>query len=841
MNGESATLDKVTAAKKICIALQSDDRKVRKNAFIDFEKFLSDQNLDFSNQDLRDIFNETHMYTLQGFWDKTEAVRSQAIIFCKFLIVVKLPLNDYYLTYIFPVITERIGTVEIVEESEEIRLQLVELLEAIIIKYSNTVQLKPFLGECVTILAESVKDKFPSIKELSCKTIIKLAEALPKDFHLQAATLVKPILTCFTHQRYRVRVKAIKAIGEVILHTDYKQLDVVLQPLAEKLFDQIPIVRRTVAEVAANWLMVYRDRYSFFAKIMPLLLTGLNDEVEETRIQAHELWEKVGLQYMEENEKDFKDQLDFVTELPKYYPANCKRPNLGCRSLIQRNVGKIAPALSKELMSWNEDIRFRCSQLLCSITLLAEDGLTMYLQDLLPAMYSSARDEDSRVVVNIAKASETIGLFVPFDTWSKFALPAVAEVPHFGHLLVLANLIKGSPQEYVSGKLLEIAKLLAEDYICCTRKKQMQRQLLNCVQEISKKYEPEPSWENTSYYLFKVIVILLALRDRENEELISSDLFEHLAKDLHLKDDQELWNKYTRQLLQDINIEPKLWTKITDECCIFLTILTECHEAFGKNLDLISEILLGALNTEADGEQRLNTLFHLSEVFNDKDKLFKNTENVTPFLEKLIVEIFVPSLVWHAGATAEAIRTMAALCLKYALQPSSNIDLFPSGEVLRGVMDKLLPLLLSLVEDASFRSRQLAVECIVLLKENAVKKNVWNAEDVGKVYPEILKRLDDPTERVRLTTLKSLPVLLSNSPENFKDAYFRAHHELIVDSLLTHFDDDDEIIQNLVFDVLKVVATINKEELLKKVQRHKRVLRNKTGCDKIIEYAENLA
>lgn len=67
------------------------------------------------------------------------------------------------------------------------------------------------------------------------------------------------------------------------------------------------------------------------------------------------------------------------------------------------------------------------------------------------------------------------------------------------------------------------------------------------------------------------------------------------------------------------------------------------------------------------------------------------------------------------------------------------------------------------------------------------------------IVSEILKRLDDPTERVRLTTLKSLPVLLSNSPENFKDAYFRAHHELIVDSLLTHFDDDDEIIQNLVF------------------------------------------
>lgn len=44
--------------------------------------------------------------------------------------------------------------------------------------------------------------------------------------------------------------------------------------MAEKLFDQIPLVRRTVAQVAARWLHEYRDRYSFFHKILPLLLTG---------------------------------------------------------------------------------------------------------------------------------------------------------------------------------------------------------------------------------------------------------------------------------------------------------------------------------------------------------------------------------------------------------------------------------------------------------------------------------------------------------------------------------------------------------------------------------------
>src|SRR5699024_2211727 len=100
-----------------------------------------------------------------------------------------------------------------------------------------------------------------------------------------------------------------------------------------------------------------------------------------------------------------------VNILISFQPTNnifftVKRPNLGCRVLVQRNVSKLAKALSLELTSWQEDIRVRCSQLLCSLALHAEDGLTQNLQDLLPAMYSSARDEDQRVSINVIYKNE---------------------------------------------------------------------------------------------------------------------------------------------------------------------------------------------------------------------------------------------------------------------------------------------------------------------------------------------------------------------------------------------------------------------------------------------------
>ncbi|EFA07827.2 HEAT repeat-containing protein 2-like Protein [Tribolium castaneum] len=778
------------------------------------------------------------MYCLNGFRDKTEVVREQAIKFMHFLIIDKLPLNDFYLTYVCPVLVERVGTLELIEESEEIRLELVKFLQAIILKYSNSEQLKPFLNDCVVILCQTITDKHPAIKELSCKCVTDLAEALPRDFHMQAENLIKPIVSCFGHQRFRVRVEAIRATGEVIMHSSYKGLDEVVGPLAEKLFDQIPLVRRTVAQVAARWLQDYRDRYSFFHKILPLLLTGLNDEVEETRNESTQLWEKVGLQYQKENEKDLKDQIDFLLELPKHYPTELKRPNLGCRVLVQRNVGKLAKALSYELTSWQEDVRVRCSQLLCSLALHAEDGLTQNLQELLPAMYSAARDDDQRVVVNIFRASEIMGFFIPVKTWQQLILPVVEDGAHFGHLVVLGGFIKGAPLEHVTGCLVEITKVISDDSICYTRKKKLQTELVKCCDAISEKISK--SDPEVGFHLFKILISVISLRDPENSHL-TIELLEPLVSTLQFSGLDCLWGAYVGRLLGHIQNEPKSWLVTTPQRCIFETILLHSNSAFGENLPKIGEILAQSLHPEADPESRLKTFWALSTAFDNKSVIFrKSSDLVTEFFEKLISEIFVPSLVWRPGLTAEALRTMAASCLLCALSPIQGVDLFKSGAVLRQLCDKLAPLLISLMEDASFRSRQLALECVTVLKKHASGLGIWTNDDLVKLYPEILKRLDDPTDKVRVCALKILPEIFINAPEAFHEAHFKAHHELIIDTLLTHFDDDDQEVRDLVFDVLKVIAEINRDLVFSKIERHQPLLCNKDGCDAVLNYLNEL-
>lgn len=822
------------AGKKLCIALQSEDKFVRKLALKEFAESLKPMD----HNELHCLFKEVHIYLLNTLRDRSEPVREQAIQTLQLYILEKLPINDYYISYLFPIFIERIGSVEIVEESEEIRLQLLHLIHGIIDKYSEGSQLKAFLNDLVIILKETVKDKYPAIKEMSCKCIILLSKYLPRDFHMQAESLVKPVLGNFSHQRYKIRIDAIQCMEVIVLASSCKALEEVAGPMAERLFDQIPAVRRTVARVAARWLLEYRDRYSFFYKLLPLLLTGLNDEVPETRAEAHTLWLQVGLQYQRENEKDFKDELDFLTQLPKHYPKDLERPNLGCRVLVQRTIGKLTSALARELSSWQADVRVRCSQLLCAVAHHAEDGITQHLQELLVAMYATARDEDERVVVNIVRASQLIGTFVPVDTWKKLILPAIEDGAHYGHLTVLANLIRGAPQDLVCSELREISQLLVDPNVCQSRKARYQKELINCVNSIEDKYSDELSGDIGSL-LFRIVATVFSIRDKENDEVLDERMFQRLSDVLKLDNVDDLWKIFLGDLLKSLNGDPKGWTEVTVDRCILETILAYSNASFGQHLGVIGAILVDALDLSVEPEARLRTFIALTEALDKKDVIFKNAINLQIFLETLITDAIKPTLVWHAGRTAEAMRTMATSCLCTALSPAINVDLF-TKELLQTLSQQIIPLLLSLTEDGAYRSRHLSLEALVLLKNMMVVKEIWGIDDLIKIYPEILKRLDDPISGVRICSVESISILLEDIPEEFKGDTFKSHHEFIIDTLMIHFDDDEMEFQELIKGVFKVLVKFCKQIVEEKVLKHKPLIRNQDGCDEIIKYIQQI-
>lgn len=62
-------------------------------------------------------------------------------------------------------------------------------------------------------------------------------------FHMQAESLVKPLMQTVSHQHSRVRVSATEATGAVIQYGTGKNVDDVLSHLAQRLFDDSPQVK----------------------------------------------------------------------------------------------------------------------------------------------------------------------------------------------------------------------------------------------------------------------------------------------------------------------------------------------------------------------------------------------------------------------------------------------------------------------------------------------------------------------------------------------------------------------------------------------------------------------
>lgn len=79
-----------------------------------------------------------------------------------------------------------------------------------------------------------------------------------------------------------------------------------------------------------------------------------------------------------------------------------ERPELGCRELVTRNLGKLVPAIAHDVTDWLVPTRIRTSQLLSVLLLHAEDHSTQHMQPLLATLYRACTDNEKDVVSNVS-------------------------------------------------------------------------------------------------------------------------------------------------------------------------------------------------------------------------------------------------------------------------------------------------------------------------------------------------------------------------------------------------------------------------------------------------------
>ncbi|XP_063972543.1 dynein axonemal assembly factor 5 [Diachasmimorpha longicaudata] len=830
---------------EICVSFQCQEKHKRLRALEKFRKIINNSEGEWSTSELSEMWQIMSKYIAKQLTDPSESCRNMAIEITKTMLE-SLPDFEKNIIYLMPVLVRRLGSQEILEPSEEVRLNCVVLLRVIIKKYNQ--HLPVYVDDMVVILAKTVVDDYPKIKSESCDAISELAKGIPAQFYTKSETIVKPILSNFSHQHYRIRVASIKTIGNVLLYGNNRSLEDVTCSMAARLFDQSGAVRNAVIEVVGDWLLNLRDRYSWWFKLIPLLLTGLHDEIEAIRVRANNLWSSTGRQYLQENESDdkIKDKLDYLTFPPEHYPPNIERPNLGCRIIVQQNIGKLVGGICRELDDWLSDIRVRSAQLLAVLVLNAEQDTIQHIEKLLPSMYKACADEDQRVSINVVTAAEYMGYFVPPQTYCRLVLPTIEDGNiHFGHLKFFAAILRGSQRALLSKELKTIANFLQQSYICRSKKANYQQELLKCCQALLDVCLEDCA--SISQELFISIFTVWSMSQNQSTRDFARQLLLTLSEMGNDKTLQEFYVSHLSPLLRDIKNTAETWTVHSGELNIFHLCLLEANAATLENVDIVLPILRATMSQDSDVELKLKLFILLSELLQRRGVCSMKQEDLNGFLVEFLNDILLPCLVWTAGRSAEALRTAAVGCLCALLEESADeqIDqfethncnnrmntIFSSNEIFSPIFKQVKPILVSLIDDNSRKTRLFALRAIYLMIKNASKFFCVTEEDIIEIYSAIVRRLDDGCDDVRFAAIETLVFVWKVSKLHNVNVG-ESHVNYLYTSIIVHLDDPEECFQTLMSDAMMALAEIHPKMLADKIEKCKINFRNQVELGKL--------
>ncbi|XP_033097480.1 dynein assembly factor 5, axonemal-like [Anneissia japonica] len=833
LNMESGTQeanDILQAVARHVNCLSEGTRMVKKRALEGIRKETLCRNPPPDSLVLQKVFDGVLKPLLKSIGEQVEKCRELSILLV-IDFVDRISNPEEVLPYLMPTIVQRLGNKEIVETSEELRLNLVELLTKIVDLTGK--KISPYLDDFIRILERTILDPYAEVRKQSCVCTCKVARGIPEHFHMQSESLINPLLQCISHQHSKVRVQCIITIGDVLQFGSHKPMENVISHLTQRLFDHSPQVRLAVTQVVGWWLMEFVDRYSFHHKLIPILLTSQSDELPDISQKAYELWDEVGAKYEKENEEELKNKMNFVVDAVTA-PGIFARPGLGCRTLILRNMSKILPGLLRDLTDWTIANRLMSVKLLHTLLINAEDNSTQYMEKLLTGMYRACADEEAEIVKRVIKSAEIVGWYVSPEVYCKLILPTLKSTQNPHTLMTFAAIIRGSKPELFEAYMKEICVTLADDEVCRIETPMYQLQLVSCADAImstGSKYQDR--LHSASLQLFTVLLTVLALAREENIHKKAKSSLQTLADVQGLSSPTELYERHTKDLLDSLKGTYKQWNNHSLERFIFDTLLTEAGPILGALLNDVIPMLRENLRTSKDPELRLKFFSLLSRLVMNSGASIDSQQGFENFAVVVVKEMVLPNCVWHAGRVCAAIRTTAVSCL-WALFQSELL----TQEQAKELFDELLTQLKTLLEDEVKSTR--LITCRIFRKFLLLCGKNFDPDHLHSFYIELLKRLDDSSDDIRVAVARTFSTYFQCFPDDYDTSLYGAHLEGMYKGLLVHLDDPYPQIQQELLDVLKEAGRIKPSLLLQELEAVEHKHRTTTYCDQLSNHLKTL-
>ncbi len=232
--------------------LSEENRNTRKRAIQGIGKGTLELNPSLEPEVLQCVLTEIIKPVLKLFSDPTEKCRELSILFLSNCMDKVSDVSEF-LPMTMPVLVQRLGQHEVIEPSEELRLEMIQLLSKLVRLCQQKMSI--YLDDVIRILQRGILDPYSEVKKESCRCSSLMARATKGHFHMQSEHLIKPLAMSISHQHSRVRVEVIKAIGMQFVMFHWVNM-IVFQSGKPGMSCSCDRVHEKIVNKVANWPLV---------------------------------------------------------------------------------------------------------------------------------------------------------------------------------------------------------------------------------------------------------------------------------------------------------------------------------------------------------------------------------------------------------------------------------------------------------------------------------------------------------------------------------------------------------------------------------------------------------
>eukprot|EP01006_Ploeotia_vitrea_P025664 TRINITY_DN58564_c0_g1_i1.p1 TRINITY_DN58564_c0_g1~~TRINITY_DN58564_c0_g1_i1.p1 ORF type:complete len:916 (+),score=55.65 TRINITY_DN58564_c0_g1_i1:45-2792(+) len=388
---------------------------------------------------------------LKLFSDSSESVRESAVdtIVSCMGVLDETCLNPVVEQIAFRIGMEKEGGRGLLEPSEDVRLQLLELATKVLRTYPHDIAAANLIDWYKEIIIHCLRDPMPELKKEASATIKELCSAVPSQVKYISKNLVEPVRANFKHKHGQVRLQMVKAFSRLIMHgaaevledtRDFTETQTTLYALGIVINDQNESVRLTLLKSFSKWLTRLVGRLDHHHRLMPFVLLCLTDASSQVSTRARQLMDELGRLYAKDNENNdphvehrhitYKDiewyadefypdmTMESPTNIPQPYGAREHRPDVCSRMVVTECVRRWLPDVLKKIIDPDWSVPFShmkqrtvAVRMLQSTLRYVESNIVQYLQEVLDCLYKTVYDDDKHIAKEILYTSELLGKF----------------------------------------------------------------------------------------------------------------------------------------------------------------------------------------------------------------------------------------------------------------------------------------------------------------------------------------------------------------------------------------------------------------------------------------------